>query len=450
MTYDETILFGKFLQDKGMQKNYAWFYENHRFHKLTLEKFLEQTDAEDVILSAFDICAAPNTIFNPKHWTELNKKWMKKLEEFRDGGGKLETDTVLCEHCGRKMPASSFALNTKGQLHKYCRECESGEWDRRRKEEERKAKEKEMLAREQEKLEKDIAEKKAKLERLYAERNGTASGTQAPVPKAPPTAEKAGEETERTPSEQESKYPPKLGEHDATLHYRDGNRRIVFNAVLSAQVQAAGLTKCYLSTERDGRQFIVFNNSEGANVTLAGTGSRSSSLSQVCSVSICRQIAERFRLPYGDLYYLHVTKNLSRLSDTINVEVKQVHTREEYAAIAARREEEAKKGRPVPGEDVPEYEVPDAPLIDFSGEEKQEPEPEPEKTSVRTVTAQPARKDTGQPLMIPLSGRKPAELLQQLIDRNHMTEDDIATFLYNKGWKLQKPVVVTTHKKFKA
>ena len=58
--------------------------------------------------------------------------------------------------------------------------------------------------------------------------------------------------------------------------------------------------------------------------------------------------------------------------------------------------------------------------------------------------------DPSQSLMIPLTGRKPGDLLQQLVDRNHLTEDDIATFLYNKGWKLQKPVVVTTHKKFKA
>lgn len=462
MTNEETLSFIRFLDNKGMRQNYYYFYQNHRFDKRTVEEFLEQVDAEDAILTAFDLAAAPNTIFGPKYWQDLHAKWMKKLQEFRDNGNHLEPQTVLCEHCGRQLPRSSFAITTKGQLHKHCRECESGEWDRRRKEEEAAAKDRERQEKAAMVLEKEIAEKqeklnkttkvcghcgKRKLRREFDESGTSTDGLQPWCRECQAEAEKASEETEKTPSEQEIKYPPKLGEHDATLHYKDGNRRIVFNAVLSAQVQAAGLTKCYLSTERDGRQFVVFNNSEGANVTIAGTAGRSPGLSQVHSVSICRQIAERFRLAYGDLYYLHITKNLSRLKDTINVEVKQVHTREEYAAIAARREEEAKRDRAVPGEDVPEYEVPDAPLIDFSGEE--EPEPMPKKADVRTVTAQPARKDTGQTTMIPLANRNPGDLLQQLIDRNHLTEDDIATFLYNKGWKLQKPVVVTTHKKFK-
>lgn len=401
MTYDEITLFGRFLQDKSMQKNYGYFYDNHRFDRRPMDKFLEETDAEDAILSAFDIAAAPNTIFSPKYWQTLNDKWMKRLKEFRDGGGKLDAGSVRCEHCGRMMPYSSFALNAKGQLHKYCRECESGEWDRRRKEEEAATKEKERQEKAIRQLEKETA--------------------------------------------------PRLGEHDATLHYKDGSRRIVFNAVLSQKVQAAGLTKCYLSTERDGRQFLVFNNSEGANVTVAGTAGKSPGLSQVHSVSICRQIAERFRLAYGDLYYLHVTKDLSKLKDTINVEVKQVHSREEYAAIAARREEQARKDAPVPGDDVPEYEVPDTPLVDFSEEPEQEHGGGHGCEPVLTRPKDDRAPDGGAGQAgIPLTGKNPAGILQQLVDRGHMTERDIAKFLYDRGWKLQEPVVVTTHKKFKA
>ena len=528
MTYDETTLFWRFMQDKGMKQNYEYFYANHRFDKRTLEEFLEQTDAEDAILSAFDICAAPNTIFSPKYWQTLNEKWFKRLEEYRADGRMIDEPTVTCMHCGRLLPRSAFAVTTKGQLHKHCRECETGEWDRRRKEEEAAAKEKERQEKEIKVLEKEIAEKQARLERLSAEKQARlerfsaeqlaqaemeAAAEEAKLGKTTKVCDHCGQRKLRSEFDESgtspdglqswcrecqtaaaristesdivyerqqkaeaaekpaataeqadaTKYSPKLGEHDATLHYKPESRKIVFNAVLSAYIYTSGMTKCYLESRRDGRQFLVFNNAEGANVTWVTT--KTSRLAQVCSTAHCRQIAEYFHLAIGELYYLHVTKNLSKTQDVINIEIKQVHTREEYAAIAARREEEQKAGRPVPGEDIPEYETPaggDAPLIDFS-ETEPEPEPEPaqKKPDVRItsgVTKSPfgfalrSRTDpsVSQSLKIPLSGRKPAELLQQLIDRNHLTEDDIAAFLYNKGWKLQKPVVVTTHKKFKA
>ena len=480
MTYDEITLFGRFLQDKSMQKNFAYFYENHRFDKRSLEEFLEQVDAEDAILSAFDLAGAPNTIFSPKYWQGLNDKWMKRLAEFRDEGERLDRQAIRCEHCGRMMPYSSFALNSKGQLHKHCRECESGEWDRKRKEEEARAKEQEKREKDMKVLEKEIAEKQAKLDRLAAEQQAKAEMVQIPseamrdnqTTPAPPTQEGNGDAEKTTKvcdhcgqrkprsgfdesvtspdglqswcrecqadavaasDEAEVKSAPKLGEYDATMHYKANEKRIVFNGVLSAQIKAAGLTKCYLSTERDGSQFLVFNGAEGANVTWAG--SKTSVLAQVCSSSTCRQIAERYRLALGDNYYLHITKNLSHQNGIINVGVKQVRSREEYAAIAARREE---KARLVPGRDVPEYEGPDeeehvdAPLIEFAG------------TGVIKVP------DASVTSAIPLSGRKPADLLQQLVDRGHLAERDIAKFLYDRGWKLQEPVVVTTHKKFKA
>ena len=535
MTYDETTLFWRFMQDKGMKQNYEYFYANHRFDKRTLEEFLEQTDAEDAILSAFDICAAPNTIFNPKYWQSLNEKWFKRLEEYRADGRMIDLPTVTCMHCGRLLPRSAFAVTTKGQLHKHCRECETGEWDRKRKEEEAAAKEKEKQEKEIKVLEKEISEKQAMLERLSAEKQARlerfsveqlaqaemeAAAEEAKLGKTTKVCDHCGQRKLRsefdesgtspdglqswcrecqtaaaristesdivyerqqkaeaaekpaaTADSESSKYSPKLGEHDATLHYKPESRKIVFNAVLSAYIYTSGLTKCYLESRRDGRQFLVFNNAEGANVTWVTT--KTSRLAQVCSTAHCRQIAEYFHLAIGELYYLHITKNLSKTKDVINIEIKQVHTREEYAAIAARREEEQKAGRPVPGEDIPEYETPeggDAPLIDFS--ETEEPEPAPpvsppklggargglKNSSGNGATKSPfgsairstlAAKVTSQSLMIPLSGRKPEELLQQLIERNHLTEDDIAAFLYNKGWKLQKPVVVTTHKKFK-
>lgn len=495
MTYDEITLFRRFLQDKGMLNNYEVFYRNHRFEKIDLDTFLEDVDAKDAILLAFDLDGAPNSIFTAKYWQQLNEKWMKRLAEFHENGEMIAEMQIRCDHCGRMMPRSMFAYNPKGQLHKHCRECESGEWDRKRKEQEKADKEKEKAAKAMRQLEIEIAAKKAKLERLAAEQqaqieaeaqeaieaqereeanlnkttkvcdhcgkrklrsefdeSGTSpDGLQSWCKKCQSAAANVSAESDflyerrqkmeamKAPdAEVEVKTAPRLGEHDATMHFKANEKRIAFNGILSAQIQQAGLTKCYLSTERDGRQFLVFNNSEGANVTQLST--RNSNLSQVCSSSICRQIAEKYRLTLGENYYLHVTKNLARQKDLINIEVKQVRTREEYAVIVANRESK----QLIPGRDIPEWQEPeekhDMPLIEFTETEQ----PAPKKLNVQ-MTVDTKNAQVG----IPVSGRKPEDILQQLIDRGHLKEEDIATFLYNKGWKLQRPVVVTTHKKFK-
>ena len=143
--------------------------------------------------------------------------------------------------------------------------------------------------------------------------------------------------------------------------------------MLSDIVRRAGLTKCYIYADRKGCQFLVFNNAEGSNVTRAT--SRTSDLLQVCSSSICRQIAERFELRIGDNYYLHVTKNLAHTADIVNVEVKQVRTREEYAVIVAQREAAVKSGSAPDIEETddlmeeaptPSTDTNDMPLIEFA------------------------------------------------------------------------------------
>ena len=76
-------------------------------------------------------------------------------------------------------------------------------------------------------------------------------------------------------------------------------------------------------------------------------------------------------------------------------------------------------------------------------------EPAPKKPAVRMVGA-PKPQAASEPEGIPLAGRKPADILGQLIEKGHLTEHAIAKFLYDRGWKLQEPVVLKTHKKFKA
>ena len=146
MTYDEITLFRKFLTDKGTLNNFEYFYANHRFKRISIDAYLEQVAPEDAILDAFDMGEARNTIFNFQYWKKLDEKWQRKLQDFRETG-KIDVpeQKIYCPHCKRLMPKSSFLYNSKGQLHKHCQECESGEFDRVKKEKEKAAKEQEQL-----------------------------------------------------------------------------------------------------------------------------------------------------------------------------------------------------------------------------------------------------------------------------------------------------------------
>lgn len=164
MTYDEITLFRKFLIDKGTLNNFEYFYANHRFKAISIDAYYEKVEPEDAILEAFDMGAAGNTIFNFQYWKKLDERWQRKLEEYRQKGKICVGESlVYCLHCNRMMPKSSFAYTTKGVLHKHCKECESGEWDRKRREEEKAAKEMEEKEKEAKMLEKEIADKQYSL-----------------------------------------------------------------------------------------------------------------------------------------------------------------------------------------------------------------------------------------------------------------------------------------------
>lgn len=483
MTYDEITLFWKFLQNKSMLSNYKWFYENHAFDKRSLDTFLDEVDAEDAILTAFDIGGAPTTIFNVKYWQSFNEKWQRTLKEFREKGMEAVPEpTVQCQHCGRVLPRFAFAYSPKGQLHKHCKECESGEWDRQRKEQERIDREKAEL----ERLEQEIAERTANLQKTtkvcghcgkrklkseFAANPSSPDGLDAwckkcqtaavnvtneadkikereeasgavvedaPEPVAEPVAKTVSEPvvkpaTVTAPVKPDKLTAPKLGEHDATLHYKKGQKSITLNSVLSKQIRDGEYTKCYLNPDRQMRQFLIFNRVEGANVT--GASSMAQNLLNVNSAEIVRALAARFNLDEGDNYYLHITKNLAPKADVITVEVLLARTREQYARIAEKREDARRKG-----EDVPEYE-------DY------EERPEPDRPEEVLTTDAHVQEDV--PILEftdfteTLAGlSSPQEVLQKVIDKGLVTERDIAAFLFNKGWELQEPVVVTKLKKF--
>ena len=110
MTYDETTLFTKFMQGKGVMNNFEYLYRSHRFDKRDLDTYFSEVTAEDVILSAFDFTGAGNTIFGFKYWKEIDQKWQAKLTEFRNTGILTADEAqVYCPHCQRVLPRTAFA-----------------------------------------------------------------------------------------------------------------------------------------------------------------------------------------------------------------------------------------------------------------------------------------------------------------------------------------------------
>jgi len=422
MTYNETILWQRFMQGKGVMNNFTYLYNAHKFDKRSLDEYLEDVAAEDVILSAFDFTGAGNTIFGFKYWKDMDAKWQVKLAEFREKGSiDIPEEQIRCPHCGRLRPRSAFSVGSKGQLHKHCKECEGGFWDKQRKEREKEEKEREKLEKERRQLEKEIGEKMAKLDRLTAKADAPAQADEPDAVEQPVVTD--------APMRSDALVAPKLGEYDATLHYKTAQKSITFNATLSAKIQEGQFTKCYLNSDKSHRQFLIFNRVEGANVTSAS--SRASMLVQVCSADICRSLAARFNLEVGDNYYLHITKDLAPKADVITIEILKVRTRDEYVKLAQHREEAEREGKPMPGEDVPEYYEMEEPIT-----EQPEQEDGPFVDFVDDAPANKKSKVTAD------------DVLQAAIDKGVLTEHDIAAFLCRKGWELHEPVVVTKLKKF--
>lgn len=454
------------MQGKGVMNNFEYLYRTHRFDKRDLEQYLEDVEAEDVILSAFDFTGAGNTIFGFKYWKEMDQKWQVKLAEFRKGGSiDIPEEQVFCPHCQRVLPKSAFAYNPKGQLHKHCKECEGGWWDKQKKEREKEEKERKKQEEETRKLQWEVSVKeswlqktskvcghcgKRKLKSEFAPSDTSEDGLQSWCKSCQSAAESESnhvdniqknqlvEEVEeeapevhtskQAPLKPDKLIAPKLGEYDATLHYKRSQKSITFNSVLSQIIRDGEFTKCYLNCDRQHRMFLIFNRVEGANVT--GASSLASLLLNVCSSDICGSLASRFNLTIGENYYLHITKNLSRTDNVVTVEVLAARTREEYLGIVQRREDAA-KGK------IPEFEAREEPVTT-----QEPPSKEEEVVEERLSDSTPLldfELDTDKKMSA-------EEWLQQLLDKELASEQDLAAFLYKRGWKLQEPV--RSYKKF--
>ena len=295
MTYDEITLFRKFLTDKSMLNNFEYFYANHRFKQISIDDYYEQVVAEDVILDAFDMGSAGNTIFSFQYWKKLNEKWQRKLQEFRLTGKIIEVSTIKCAHCGRVLPKSSFLIRANGLLHKHCKECESGEWDKQKREKEKEAKEKEKLEKEARQLEKEIGEKQAKLQRLTGEAPtvdrqrekeiehalnyaAQVSDKVIPEPITEPQKPRKMEDFTFFDFEKKSSLVNSIGPNKFAINNKRGNYTVVMNIEDSKAIIDANLMRLRLRQDNiTGALHFVFNATVGAtciiknkkNVTVA-------------------------------------------------------------------------------------------------------------------------------------------------------------------------------------
>lgn len=287
MTYDEITLFRRFLTDKGTLNNFEYFYANHRFKPVTIDAYYENVEAEDAILEAFDMGAAGNSIFNFQYWKKLDEKWQRKLEDFRETGKlNMAESKVYCPHCKRMMPKSSFRYNSKGQLHKHCMECEDGEWDRKRKEEEKEAKEQEKLEKQTRQLEKEIGEKQAKLQRLTGEMttadrqrqkeiehalNYAAQVSDKEIPEPIITTQPTRKMEDFTffDFEKKSSLVNSIGPNKFAINNKRGNYTVVMNIEDSKAIIDANLMRLRLRQDNiTGALHFVFNSTVGASCVI--------------------------------------------------------------------------------------------------------------------------------------------------------------------------------------
>lgn len=277
MTYDEITLFRKFLTGKGVVNNFEYFYANHRFERISIDEYYEQVMAEDVILNAFDMGAAGNSIFNFKYWKSLDERWQRKLQEFRQTGKITEEATVKCGQCGRVLPKSAFLLRSNGLLHKHCKECESGEYAKRQKELKKAWEEKENLQRVNSSAE-QARKKEIEHALNYAANLDARLEKEQEQPIITTNQPKKMEDFTFFDFEKKSSLANSIGPNKFAINNKRGNYTVVMNIEDSKAIIDANLMRLRLRQDNiTGALHFVFNSTVGAtcviknkrNVTIA-------------------------------------------------------------------------------------------------------------------------------------------------------------------------------------
>lgn len=126
MTYNEIVLFRRFMTNKGVLNTFEHFFEVYGLEKKTVDEYYDDASAEFVIMTAFDFSKCERTIFNYSCWEKIDQKWQHCLKRFREEGKMENPPELRCAKCGVMKPVSAFHLGKNLVPHKYCKECESG------------------------------------------------------------------------------------------------------------------------------------------------------------------------------------------------------------------------------------------------------------------------------------------------------------------------------------
>ncbi len=268
MTNNEILLFRKYMTGKGILNNFEYFYLHHRYNKkMDIDTYYEQVEPEDVIMSAFDMSNAGNTMFNFVYWKGINKGWLDKIELFRTTGSMACDELyIVCSNCKRTLPKSAFALKKNLVPHKHCKECESGEYNMKLREE------KERITAEWRKIER---EKELSMEREQAldyaatldAKDNQQQSDQTPIQtEQPKTTKSMEQQNDYTFFDFTSSRNPsnviRHGTFTITIHLN--SRLISFGQKESKEIIDSGLTNLRIRLDNiTGAIHFIFNKENG-------------------------------------------------------------------------------------------------------------------------------------------------------------------------------------------
>lgn len=125
MTYNEITLFRRFMTNKGVLNQFEYLFTNHGLEKKTVDQYYEDSNAEFVIMTAFDFSKCDRTVFNYQFWEKIDQKWQYCLKMYREEGKMENAPELRCAKCGKMKPVSDFHLGKNLVPHRFCKECET-------------------------------------------------------------------------------------------------------------------------------------------------------------------------------------------------------------------------------------------------------------------------------------------------------------------------------------
>ena len=326
MTYNETTLFRRFMTNKGVLNNFEYLYVNHRFEPKSIEQYYEDTEADVVIMTAFDFSKCGNSIFNYRYWESLDQKWQFCLKKFREEGKMENPPELRCAKCGKMKPLTDFVLGKMLVPHKFCKECET-----------------KLTAVKVASSDKDTFKvcphcgKKKNISEFY-ERSSSADGHQSYCKDCMREAKKLLNQKENTEKMEDftfydfEKVSPvrerKIEDGYVAINYKNKGSYITLSKRETNDIQSEGLSKVRVRVDNiTGAMHLVFNNEHGVAVTFKKSYGYNIKTTNaiLSSQQLVDFIVERLNLEKkdGSRYLVNIGNNLSKTDGFLTYNVKR-------------------------------------------------------------------------------------------------------------------------------